>query len=104
MSTSNDFYGEKYEQLVAAKPIIEAAGYGVPEMYGIPQSTIEEVLNTSSLPALHEADHAEFDVYDIEEKSRSLPTLQIIYEKCQEVWPVRLQAPCCYDLLAGATL
>jgi hypothetical protein len=68
MSASNKFFGEKYEQLVAVKPIIESAGFGVPEMYGLPQNTIDKVLYASSLPSIDEADHSGLDRYEAEDR------------------------------------
>ena len=68
MSASNDFYGEKYEQLVAAKPAIEKAGFGVPEMHGLSQSILDDVLHASSLPSIAEANQSELDRYEFEDQ------------------------------------
>jgi hypothetical protein len=68
MSGNGEFYGEKYDQLLVAKPYIESAGFGVPEMYGLPQSILDKVLFASSLPSIAEADRSEFGIHDVQKQ------------------------------------
>lgn len=68
MAENRAFYGEKYDQLAEAKPIIESAGFNVPEMYGMPQQTLDELLHASSLPTILEADSSGIDPNDVEDQ------------------------------------
>jgi hypothetical protein len=55
-----EYYGDKYEQLRAATPAIEAAGAIVPPMRPISQHTVDTILRYSGLPLIRggDADHS----------------------------------------------